>query len=283
MRRPEGKPLPRRSIWIAQLLSIAGLITYVLLVRILAPSLQEPSRQGSIGVGLLLALVPAVLWLLLFYVQDAREPEPLGYVLRVALAGGVLGTAVALPVLQRVYVLAGWVNAGPLVGLLGSILVVGVLHAFCVYLAVRFTVYETSEFDEVADGVTYGTAAGIGLAAILNVSFVMAGPSISVVPAAIRIVVIALGQSAFGGVVGYSLALAKMHRQPGRAIQGFLAAIVLNGVFSYFLREVTQTGLIYRPWNGLVLAAAVAVIVSFVLLRLEHARTTLGRLGGEHT
>ena len=272
MMGPQGTPLPRQSIWIAQALTIAGLIAYVLLVQVLAPSLQEPGRRTGAAVGLLLALVPAVLWLVLFYVQDAREPEPLGYVVRVALAGAVLGGAIVLPVVQRVFASAGWVNAGPLIGLLESILIVGALQEFCVYLAVRFTVYEVNEFDEVADGVTYGTAAGIGLAAILNLWFVTAGPSINPAPAAIRIVVIALGHSAFGGVLGYFLGLAKIHRQPQRAVQGLVLAAVLNGLFTYFLREVTQSGLTYKPWNGLVLAAAVAVIVTLILVRRGHAK-----------
>ena len=267
-----GTSLPRRSIWIAQALTIAGLMAYVLLVQVLAPTLQEPGRRTGIVIGLTLALVPAVLWLVLFYVQDAREPEPLGYVVRVALAGAVLGGAIVLPVVQRVFASAGWVNASPLVGLLGSILIIGALQEFCVYLAVRFTVYEVSEFDEVADGVTYGTAAGVGLAAMLNLSLVLAGPSINPVPMAIRMVVLALGHSAFGGVLGYFLGLAKIHHQPQRAVQGFVLAAVLNGLFTYFLREVTQSGLTYKPWNGLGLAAAVAVIVTLVLVRREHAK-----------
>lgn len=272
MMGPQGTPLPRRSIWIAQALTIAGLIAYVLLVQVLTPSLQEPGRRAGVGVGLLLALVPAVLWLVLFYVQDAREPEPLGYVVRVALAGAVLGGAIVLPVVQRVFASAGWVNAGPLIGLLESILIVGALQEFCVYLAVRFTVYEVNEFDEVADGVTYGTAAGVGLAVILNLWLVMAGPSINPVPTAIRIVVIALGHSAFGGVLGYFLGLAKIHHQPQRAVQGLVLAAVLNGLFSHFLREVTQSGLTYKPWNGLVLAAAVAAVVTLVLVRRQRAK-----------
>lgn len=267
-----GASLPRRSIWIAQALTIAGLIAYVLLVQVFSPALQEPGRRAGGVIGLALALVPAILWLILFYVQDAREPEPLGYVLRVALAGAVLGGAVVLPIAERVFGSAAWINAGPFTSLLGSILIIGAIQEFCVYLAVRFTVYEADEFDEVADGVTYGTAAGIGLAAILNLWFVTAGPSINPGPAAIRIVVLALGHSAFGGLLGYFLGLAKILRRPERAVQGFVLAAVLNGLFTYFLREVTQSGLTYKPWNGLVLAATVAVIVTVVLVRREHAK-----------
>ena len=272
MMGPQGTPLPRRSIWIAQALTIAGLIAYVLLVQVLAPSLQEPGRRAGVGVGLLLALVPAALWLALFYVQDAREPEPLGYVVRVALAGAVLGGAIVLPVVQRVFASAGWVNAGPLIGLLESILIVGALQEFCVYLAVRFTVYEVSEFDEVADGVTYGTAAGVGLATVLNLWWVLNSPSIAPVPAALWIVVTTLAQAAFGGVLGFFLGRAKILGEHSRVLWGFLIATLLNGVVTFLLREVSRSGLTYRPWNGLIVAAVVAAAVTVILFRAERQR-----------
>jgi RsiW-degrading membrane proteinase PrsW (M82 family) len=265
-----GAPLTRRSVWIAQGITIAGLILYVIAVWLVAPALRAGAQQASTEVGLALAIVPALLWLLLFYVQDAREPEPLAYVLRVAVAGGVLAGAIAVPVLQRVVTTGSWLYASPLVGLLGSVFLIGGLQEFCVYLAVRFTVYEMSEFDEVADGVTYGTAAGLGLATVFNLWFVLGSPSIDPVPAALRIVVVAMGHAAFGGVLGYFLGRAKIFREHAGVLWGFLIAATLNGLVTFFLREVTHAGLSYRPWNGLVLASVVAVVVTLVLFRMVH-------------
>lgn len=263
MRHDRGTPLSRRSVWAAQGVTIAGLILYVLAVRLLAPGLQA----GGSAAGILLALVPVLLWLLLFYVQDAREPEPLSYVLRVAAAGAVLAGAVAIPILRQ-FSRTSWLAAGPITELLLSILVVGSVQEFCKYLAVRFTVFESDEFDEVADGVTYGTAAGLGLATMGNLTFILDSPSIAPVPAALHIVVISLSHAASGGVLGYVLGRAKMHGEDRRVAWGFVAAVVLNGVVAYALREVTQAGLAYRPWNGLALAAAVAAAVTFVLFRM---------------
>jgi len=174
---------------------------------------------------------------------------------------------VAIPILRQ-FSRTAWLTAGPITELLLSILVVGSLQEFCKYLAVRFTVFESDEFDEVADGVTYGTAAGLGVATMVNLMFILDSPSIAPVPAALRIVVISLSHAASGGVLGYVLGRAKMLGEDMRVVWGFVAAVVLNGVVAYALREVTQAGLAYRPWNGLALAAAVAAAVTFVLFRM---------------
>ncbi len=266
-----GAPLPRRSVWAAQAVTILGLIVYVFVIWLLMPVLQRSGPQPvSASVGCVLVLVPALLWLVLFYVQDAREPEPLAYVLRVAVAGGVLAGAIAVPVLKRAASAAGWLYAEPITALLVSILLAGAIQEFCVYLAVRFTVFEMVEFDEVADGVTYGTAAGLGVATVFNLWFVLDGAGINPVPAALRIVVVALGHAAFGGVLGYCLGRAKILHEHTVVLWGFLAAAALNGVVAVLVQEVTQVGLTYRPWNGLALAAAVAITVTLLLFRLVH-------------
>ena len=57
--------------------------------------------------------------------------------------------------------------------LLGNILVVGFVLQGIVYAVVRFTVYSTAEFDERMDGIVYGTAAGLGIATMLNINFIL--------------------------------------------------------------------------------------------------------------
>ncbi len=252
--------------------AIIGLVAFVLIVRLLVPVFPGVGRQTPIGVGLALSLVPAVLWFILFFVHEAQENEPLTYVLEVAILGGLLTGAVAVPVVRRIYDTAGWLYASPGVALLGSICVVGAVQEFCKYLAVRYTVFENDDFDEVADGVAYGTAAGLGVATVLNLWFVANTPGAAAVPATLRIVVTALVQASFGGIIGYFLGRAKVHGQDSGILWGFLAAAVLNGLVTYLLGMVTHSGLTYRPWNGLVLAAAVAAAVTALLFRLVHYR-----------
>jgi hypothetical protein len=183
----------------------------------------------------------------------AREPEPLGYVLRTAGAGAVLGAAIALPLGRALAPAAAFPSTGVLAG---SLLLAAAVQEFAKFLAVRYTVFESPEFDEVADGVTYGTAAGLGLAAVLNVHLVVAGAGVDPVPATLRIVVTALAHATFGGVLGYFLGRAKVEERWSAVAWGYVMAVGLNALFAYLLGEVTRSGLAYRPWYGLILAGA---------------------------
>jgi protease PrsW len=260
----------RRSVWMAKGGAIIGLLAFVLIVRVLFPVLPGSERQASVGVGLGLALVPAVLWLILFYAYELREPEPLTYVLEVAILAGILTAAVAIPLVRELYGTTRWLSSSPLVTLLGSVLVIGAIQEFCKYLAVRYTVFENEDFDEVADGVAYGTAAGLGVATVLNLSFVLGASGVAAGPAVLRIVVTALAHASFGGVIGYFLGQAKVHGRDSGILWGFLVATLLNGLVTFLLGAVTRSGLAYHPLNGLMLAAAVAVVVMAVLFRLVH-------------
>ncbi|HET8679239.1 MAG TPA: PrsW family glutamic-type intramembrane protease, partial [bacterium] len=266
---------PRRSIWIAQPLAIAALLVYVLAVAVLAPVIQGAARPAPWLVGLLLAVLPAALWLVLFYVQDHREPEPLSYVVPVAIGGAVLGAGVAIPIVRSASLSAVLATANPITALAIAILFVGVLQQLCVYLAVRFLVFDQDEFDEVSDGFVYGTAAALGLATTLNLNLVLQSRSIDPLPASLTIVVTALALAASGGVLGYFLGRAKLRGERMAAVTGLLISAVLNGLVAYVLRQVSYAGLSYRPWNGLIVAAVVAGAVTFFLFR--RIRTTIAQ------
>ena len=265
----ERRPLSRRSVWTAKAGAIVGFVLYVVVVRWLAPLISSAGGHAPVGVGIVLALVPSLLWLALFYVQDAQEPEPLADVFRVGAAGMILAAAVAIPLVRSVYRVSEWLYASPLVTLLGSVLVVAAIQEWCKFAAVRYTVLESPEFDHVGDGVGYGIAAGLGVATILNLVFVLEGPTVAIVPATLRIVVTCLAHAAFGGIIGYFLGREKeTPRTAPSILWGYLIAVGLNGVFRTTLGAIVRTGLVYRPWNGLVLATVLAVVVIVLLFRL---------------
>jgi RsiW-degrading membrane proteinase PrsW (M82 family) len=58
-------------------MAIVGLIVFVAVVVGL-DAVLKPDLTGTalILVGVLLAIIPAVLWLVFFYLQDRLEPEP---------------------------------------------------------------------------------------------------------------------------------------------------------------------------------------------------------------
>ncbi|MCX7852970.1 MAG: PrsW family glutamic-type intramembrane protease [Caldilineales bacterium] len=266
----------RRGMWWASLVGAGVLVLFVLVVALVA-GLARPHLEGGalLTVSLILALVPAAIWLAIFYVQDVREPEPKPLVLGVFLLGALLAQAVGRPVNEGLFAVSRWMaTAGPLSHILAAILIVGFTEMFLVYAAVRFSVYGLPEFDERVDGVIYGTAAALGYATVLNVAFVVESGGVDLVAGTVRIAVTALALASFGGLLGYFLGRCKFEDEPLWWMPAGLAlAAALNGLFIYLRGEVTTTavglqGGGYNPWPGLILAAVVAGVTFGVLFYL---------------
>ncbi|OQY25754.1 MAG: hypothetical protein B6I34_01670, partial [Anaerolineaceae bacterium 4572_32.1] len=116
------------------------------------------------------------------------------------------------------------------------------------------------------DGVIYGTAAGLGFATMLNIHYVASNAGVDLGMGVIRITVTALAQASFAGISGYFLGRAKFEEEPAWWLPlGVTIASVLNGVFTYVRGEIVAIGLDYKPVNGLILAAVVA-LATFVAL-----------------
>jgi RsiW-degrading membrane proteinase PrsW (M82 family) len=277
----------RKSVWRSAAVTIVAVVAFAALVAFLA-GLFQPVFQGPALVltGVVLALVPAALWLIFFYVQDLLEPEPKGYVLGVAVLGALLASAVGIPVVRDLFHVQTWLGTSLLVDLLGSVLVVGFVQEFLKYAAVRYSVYLMPEFDERMDGVLYGTAAGLGFATMLNIQYVVDSGGVDLGMGVIRIVVTALAQASFAGVTGYFLARAKFEDEPVWWLPlGLTIAAVLNGLFTVVRGGLTRSGSLLdaktaSPWLGLVLATVVAVLTLVALLYLIRRANRL-TLAGE--
>jgi RsiW-degrading membrane proteinase PrsW (M82 family) len=276
----------RPGTWRAGLGLIVGQLAFVLIVELLV-TLLKPTLTGwaLFLTGLVLAVIPALIWLVFFYQQDRLEPEPKGYVLSVFILGALLAQGVGTPLLEDVFQVSRWLPTGAWVNILGSILVVGVVQEFLKYAAVRYSIYPLAEFDERADGVIYGTAVGLGYATMLNINYVVASGGVNLQAGVIRIVVTALAQASFSGLSGYFLGRAKFEDEPAWWLpSGVALAAVLNGLFTYVRGEITTTALSlsgggFNPWPGLILAAAVAGVTFgalFYLIRRANKITLSG-------
>ena len=122
----------------------------------------------DLGIGL--AIIPALIFLVFVYRQDRVEPEPLHLVAGVFVLGGLLGWSVVDPLGDWLVGLDSWQHRSEIGSWVASVGVRGTLAVFFAYLAVRYTVYLTDEFDEPVDGIIYITAAMLGLATATNVA-----------------------------------------------------------------------------------------------------------------
>jgi RsiW-degrading membrane proteinase PrsW (M82 family) len=254
---------------------IVAIVLFAVLVAVSA-ELAAPRLEGAPLVisGVLLALVPSLLWLAFFYAQDRLEPEPKSYVIGVFVLGALLASAVGIPVVRNLFRVQDWIGRSIWVNLLASILIIGFVQEFLKYAAVRYSVFPLPEFDERMDGILYGTAAGLGYATMLNINYVVQSGGVHLGMGVIRITVTALAQASFAGITGYFLARSKFEKEAVWWLPlGLTIAAVLNGVFSVLLGGVTRSGSLLgrstaNPWYGLVLAAIVACLNLFLLLYL---------------
>lgn len=265
----------RKHFWRDELLLIVSLVAFVAVVYAVDNALQPTFTPSTLLLtGILLALVPASIWLVFFYVQDRAEPEPKGFVLAVFGLGGLLAAAVGIPIVENLFRVSHWIYASTAATILGGILVVGFTQEFLKYAAVRYSIYHSDEFDEPTDGVIYATAAGLGYATVLNIQFVVSNGGVDLGAGILRMAVVALAQAAFSGITGYFLGRAKFESEPIWWMPlGISLAAIFNGVFNWLLGIVTKpsitlSGATNNAWIGLVLAAIVALGTTGVLLAL---------------
>lgn len=265
----------RKHVWRDEILLIVSLIVFVGIVYTLDGMLQPVFTSSTLLLtGVFLAIVPAAIWLVFFYLQDRAEPEPKGFVLGVFALGALLAAGVGIPLVESLFRTSHWIYTDTLTTILGGILVVGFTQEFLKYAAVRYSIYNSGEFDEPTDGVIYATAAGLGYATVLNIQFVVSNGGVDLGAGVIRIAVVALAQAAFSGITGYFLGRAKFEsEQIWWMPLGITLAATFNGIFNWLQGIVTQpritlSGTSTNTWMGLVLASAVALATTGLILWL---------------
>lgn len=272
----EPKPIhERKHVWRDEFLLILSLCVFVGIVYALDNALNPVFTPTTLLLtGIFLALVPAFIWLVFFYMQDSAEPEPKGFVMAVFLLGGLLAAAIGIPVLEDLFRVSHWIHNNTLTTILGGILVVGFTQEFLKYAAVRYSIYHSDEYDEPTDGVIYAMAAGLGYATVLNINFVVVNGGVDLGTGIIRIAVVALAQAAFSGITGYFLGRAKFEsEQIWWMPLGITLAATFNGIFNWLLSVVNQptitlSGSTTNTWMSLVFAAVVALATTGVILML---------------
>lgn len=266
---------PHAGVWGAGIAQIVGVGVFSAVVAALASRIGEVSRPVLVLIGLFLAIVPAACWIVYFYRQDRLEPEPKTKIGLVFLLAALLTEAVGRPAIASWFATPRWASADRWVALLAAIVIAGVILQAIVYGAVRAIVYATPEFDERMDGIVYGTVAGLGVATLLNLHYVIDNAGVALAPGVIQTATTALALASCGGILGYFMAEAKFAHRPVWWIPaGLILTAALNGLLRWLLNEVAATGLTVQPWRSLALGL-VASLVAFAALVALMRRSTV--------
>jgi protease PrsW len=281
---PEHVAHNRQGFWLAAAVELGGLLLFVAIFNLLDSVGDGLDGPGLILLGLLMSLVPALLWLGFFYRLDRLEPEPKSKLFGVFALGALATAAVAYPLLEGFFEVDQWLYSSTGTQFIGGILVVGFIQAAVVYLVVRYGIYTDPEFDERVDGVIYAVAAGLGMATVINFFYVMEHGGVDLGIGSIQMVVTALAHASFAGILGYFLGQARFERTPIYYLPAGLALVAtLNGVFFLLEDRVTTAGLGVNPWNGLILALIMAAItLSVVFWLVNRANEETLRVAAAH-
>ena len=279
----------RKNVVVSDLIAFVVLLVFVGVVAV-ADRLLKPALDGSLllVIGVALALVPALLWMFMFYQLDSAEPEPVTDVAKIFVIGLALASAIGIPLTDQLFRVHDWLYRDPLTTTLGSIFIIGGIEAFIVFAAVRFFIYDQPEFDERSDGVVYGTAAGLGYATALNLGFILSNHGAALGSGEIFVAETALAHAALGGLLGYFLGKAKMQHEPVWWMSlGFVIAMILNGLFYLLRGQVVEasagffSGGQLPSFAGLLLSGAMAVVMSGLsayLIRRDVQLTLAGKM-----
>jgi RsiW-degrading membrane proteinase PrsW (M82 family) len=259
-----------RGTWPAMAAMIVGLVALAVVMLAVGSNISDELGDDWIAlIGLVLAIVPAVLWLGVFRQLDRLEAEPHSFLFSTLVLAALFAGTIDEPLRRGLLDLHTWRPDSWFYSILVQTLTQGVVQAVTVYVVVRYTVYLSDEFDERADGIIYGTAAGLGIATLLNFNYVLDHRGLDLDVGTTRIIVNALAMAALGGLVGYGLGQVKFEKHAPWFVAIFVGlAAVLNGCFDWLQSEVTARELGFEAWPGVLVAGVFAVAVFGVVFYL---------------
>jgi RsiW-degrading membrane proteinase PrsW (M82 family) len=269
----------RPHLWRAALAAFVGLLAFILIFNFLLPDLGANLNEGGlITLGLIFSVVPALLWLVVFYRLDEREPEPKLIVLAVYVVGLVLAAALFPAIVNGLFQADRWLYTSWWGQFFGEVLLNGALTMGIVYFSVRIVVYATPEFDERLDGIIYGMAAALGVATVVNFLYVLRHGGVDLDIGAIRMVINAMGYGAFGGVFGYFIGQARFEKTSAYYLPAGLGlGALLTGLYFFLLDRTAGDAFGANGGRDLLLAsflALLAVLLLTVLINRTNEETS---------
>jgi len=260
----------KRADWTLLVIMIAAAVVAYVLDAVSSSELRSGPRVVT---AVVLAFVPLAVWLAFFYQRDRFEPEPLHRVLT-TVAVAALAAVVAESVISGVGAPTGFFGQ-----LTVAVLWAGAIREWIKYAAVRLIAVESGDVGELADGIVYGTAAGLGYAAVVNLRFVLdASTSIELGPGFLWMAVVALAHASLGGVVGYFAAVDELRKTPAWWMPAGLAlAAVGDGLFFTIRSSITNAlvtadaGATFASWISVALVVVVVTGITMALTRVMAA------------
>ncbi len=170
--RPEEEVYPYRRVWRSIVIE-NGILVGVVLALVFIPSflgiripkgLQQPTN-------ILLALLPAILWMIFSRLQERRAIQPRKGLLSVAIVSALVANAVGIPLVKDFLKIDEWLSLSSAIDrIIGYTLTVGMIQELLKYLVIRYVAWP-GQFRIRLDGVAFAVASAIGYATVQNLHF----------------------------------------------------------------------------------------------------------------
>lgn len=259
------------GLWLSTFISMAGLLLIVFIAYIIENTISPSFNKTLLTViSVIIALIPPLLWLTIFYRQDRLNPEPKSFVFKTMLLGALIQKAIYTPIIA--FVFSGNTSGITSIGgrLIINIILIAIIQESIKLISVRYSIYPSKEFDEVIDGIIYGSALGLGFAAMTNIGGIITSGGAMLTNVTALVVIETFAHASITGLSCYILGVSKYSKfNILRLPLAIIIASALNAVTQFLLNAVVRRGFKINYILGLIPAAVVACIVFGVLVFLS--------------
>ena len=220
----------------------------------------------------LFAILPGLIWMLFFLNKDDHQ-EPKRVILRVFILGMLMTVPVFFVEYGLLYLLNQLDLKTDLYNFIQYFFVVAATEELFKYFAFRFAAQKSQYLDEPIDVPIYMIIAALGFGTAENVilfsqkSFQVLIEPVSL--AILRFIGANLLHVLCSGIFGFYMAVSfyRTNKRPFLFWGGFLIAIIIHGIFDFFLKySIIEHGG-ETEWTPMIVIIVVTLIVSYILLR----------------
>jgi RsiW-degrading membrane proteinase PrsW (M82 family) len=259
------------GLWLSTFISMAGLILIVFIALFFEKTISPNfNKTVKIIISIIIAIIPPLLWLTIFYRQDRLNPEPKSFVFKTMVLGALVQKAIYTPVVAIVFPNgnSGITSIGS--KLIVNIILIAIIQESMKLLSVRYSIYPSKEFDEVIDGIIYGSALGLGFAAMTSIDNIVTSGGAMLTNVTALVVIETFAHASITGLSCYVLGVSKYKKYNlFRLPVAVIIASALNAITQFLLNTIVRRGFKINYILGLIPAALVAFIVFGVLVYLS--------------
>jgi RsiW-degrading membrane proteinase PrsW (M82 family) len=211
---------------------------------------------------LLLALAPAVAFVLYIYYRDKNDREPLKDLVRAFIFGGICVIPAGL-LEYRIGINSGNSLFGTA---FSTFIVIAGAEEGCKFLFMRWAAWNKKAFNEPFDGIVYCVMVGMGFAAFENILYVFQADD-PLQTAIMRMLTAVPAHFTFAVIMGYYVGLAKFNpaNSTRYLIMGVGGAMLFHGLYDFFLMQEV----IPYITTGAVFSLIIAWRLSFKAMKLQ--------------